>query len=648
MIQIAVLGLLWCAFLWFLWKRKEIPVKYLLGLLIALSLCHSTLFIDYSNLSGLPYIDDAPKYLTYTTENLHHLLAYGTPFGFNHNFQGGIPSLYLTSNFLELLPFSLIFGDVAGYQLMIVFFIVLIPVSLFFLAREITKDQWMAGILAMVSTFQLGLWPILGYGMIPALVAVPLSFFSLFFFLRYLSEKRYSLFPLVFFTFLLVYTHIVIWANTMAFFLMILAGRWIGQKRLVPLLKKTALLGFFHILTGLPLWFTFFSYRGFFRTEWAGSRTMSLPGYLLSIPRTFLRLVTAQGLLSLSILILLWLYFQSDESRAKKLFLNAFLFNVVFLFLLSLRRLPRIEFFFDKLEWMFVPYILAFNLSLPFIFKMKRAAKILGILLVAILLVRQYPLRKRPMDTLGSISEIDSTLPSFIRADDYVLLENCSHLKKYGMCLYSHWEGYLQKALGAKFFSHQGNDAHPYNALRSMYLLSGYFQEEPLGEANKDKFITQLKDWSVSKVCVWSSRAREFFDNSTEFSFLGKSDKYFCYKPAYALQPEVRLSHDGKGRIVEETPFSFAVILEDVSRAQTVTLNKNYFRFWSARDEKGRRVPLKSCGQKICFESENNGSVFFKYRKNLLFCLVALFALPLSFAFEIVATRFSSVPARGG
>ncbi len=171
-----------------------------------------------------------------------------------------------------------------------------------------------------------------------------------------------------------------------------------------------------------------------------------------------------------------------------------------------------------------------------------------------------------------------------------------------------------------------------------MYLLNGYFQEKPLGPANKKEFIDQLKDWSVNKVCVWSLTAKTFFDNCSEFKFLGKSKRYTCYEATYEIQPEVRLK-SGQGQITEESPFSFTVLLEDGSGRQTVTVNKNYFRFWSAYDDRGQRIPLKSCGQKICFEFENSGHAFFKYKKNIPLNIIALLVLPLSFIFGFIRPK---------
>jgi hypothetical protein len=630
MIQKSLLAILWLVFLWSLWKEKEIPVKHLICLLIALSLLNSTFCLDYRNLSSLFLADDSGKFFTYSTENLRLLLAYGSPFGFNHDFQGGIPSLYLTSCFLELLPFALVFGEAMGYQVMVIFFIIMIPISLFFLMREFTGEERAPRVLAMAATFQLGLWPALEYGMVPAFVAMPLAFFALFFFLRYLAGKKTAFFPLVCFSAVLIYTHIVIWANTMTIFLLISASRLIGGERPLGLMKKLAPFGVLHLLSGLPLWYTILNNTDFFRTEWVIFKKMSFSFYLLSIPRNIISLASKERVFFLSLLFLLWFYFQSDESKAKKTLGQALFFDAALVLFLSLKDIPKIQFYTDKFSRMFVPYTIVFNLALPFILPAKKKARILGVLILLVFVFRHFPPVTRYLETVKDASAIDSTLSSLVRPRDHALVENCAHAAKYGGCRYSHWIGYLQREVGAKFFAHHGNDAHPYNSFRSMYLLNGHFLDRPLGDDNRKEFLAHLKDWSVNKACVWSETARKFFDQSPDFRFLGRSEKYFCYEAAYQVPPEVRLEMGGKGRIVGARPFSFIVLLEDVSRPQAVTISKNFFKFWSAFDDQGRKIPLKRGDQKICFEASRSGPVIFKYRKNIFLNVIVLFTLLVS------------------
>jgi hypothetical protein len=648
MIQPYVIAALCLVFLWSLWRGKEIPVPYFVLLLVALTLCQTTLFIDYRHLSGLFFRDDFPKYFTYTLDNLHTLLRYGTPFGYNHYFQGGIPELYLTSTFLEVLPFSLVFGEVMGYQLMLIFFIVLTPIALFFLAREVTGEGTASRVLGVAATFQLGLWPILQFGMVPAFISMPLAFLSLLFFLRYLAGKRHSLFPLLFFTGLLVYTHIVIWANTMMFFLMITGARLIAGKNRLSLLKKPAVFGILHIAIGLPIWTVFFSNLDFFGTDWVSFTRMPWSFYLLSVPRRLIAMARPHNVFFLSILVLLWGFLQSRKPETKRTFGQVALFSLGLYVLLSFLEIPWTRFFIDKFDWMFVPFAAAFNLSLIFLLRMRNKARVVGFIILMVLLFQRFPMSNRRLQTVASFSSIDSELSSYVRRRDYALFENCAHARRLGTCPYSHWLGYLQKALGAKFFSHQGNDAQPYNTLRSMYLTNGHFLGRPLGEDNGPEFIDHIRDWSVTKVCVWSEKAKEFFGGRSEFRLLGQSKRYTCYEPTYSIPPPVRLDGEGQGRIVEENPVSFTVLLEDVSRPQTVTINKNFFRAWSARDQNGRKIPLKECGQKICFQAGSSGYVHFKYKKNGGLNLIVLLVLLSSLGADWVRPKRTVAPSSTG
>jgi hypothetical protein len=99
---------------------------------------------------------------------------------------------------------------------------------------------------------------------------------------------------------------------------------------------------------------------------------------------------------------------------------------------------------------------------------------------------------------------------------------------------------------------------------------------------------------------------------------------------------EVRLDKGGRGEIDEEGPFSFTVKLEGVSEKQTVTLNKNYFNFWSAYNKKGENLPIRNCNQKICFDVSSNGDVYFKYKKNALLNILSLAALLFVFVTDIL------------
>jgi len=137
----SVIVALSCISMFLIWSRKHISNKIFLCVIIVLSLCIIGSFINFKNLDDLLIYEDHPRYYSTSVECKDLFLKHGTPFGFNHNFQGGIPTFfYLRSCFLELIPFSFFLGDQLGYQVMIIFFIVLIPLSLFFLVFELTKN----------------------------------------------------------------------------------------------------------------------------------------------------------------------------------------------------------------------------------------------------------------------------------------------------------------------------------------------------------------------------------------------------------------------------------------------------------------------------------------------------------------------------
>ena len=146
-----IVAALFCIFLFQTWSGKNISKRIFILLIIITSFCLTNLFINFRNLDTLLLGDDNPKYYSMSVENADLLLNHGSPFGFNHNFQGGIPSFYLRGCFLELIPFSSVFGNHVGYQVMLIFFIVLIPVSLFFFTLEITGNDDIARVPLAIS-----------------------------------------------------------------------------------------------------------------------------------------------------------------------------------------------------------------------------------------------------------------------------------------------------------------------------------------------------------------------------------------------------------------------------------------------------------------------------------------------------------------
>lgn len=636
-------------YLFSIWSGKHIPKKWFLCLIVIFSLCQMSTFFDFKNMDSLPINDDHPKNYSIAVENANLLLKYGTPFGFNHNFQGGIPAFYLRGCFLELIPFSFFLGDRVGYQAMLIFFIILIPLSIFFLVLELTKNEDIAKLVSFISTFQLWLWLRLHCGITPAIVAVPLSFLSVLFFLRYLYNKKYFLFPLLLLSSLLVYTNPVIFLIISAFFTIIFIYKLITQRQFFTDFKKIIYFVLLNFLICLPFCYNLLNYGSFLRTSSLYFGQKSLFDQMLSIFLNIMRTANLKDILFLSTLFLFIFYFNISRPKEKLIIRNALIFSLIILLLRSLKDMPNADIFIKKIDWFFLPYIAVFNLALFLFLSINKIVKIFGITVLLFIVLNQYPLSNLYLRTVNAVSEIDDEIYAFISPGDYVLFENCAHKDptRPGVNFdrasydYGHWLTYLQKDLGVKFFSHIGDDAHSYNNLRHMYITDGLYKGEPLTRDNEKEFIAFLKDWGVNKVCGWSPTAKRFFDKSRCFKLLGKSKRYTCYIATYQILPQVRLNKGGVGRMIEEGPFSFTVYLENVSKKQTVTINKNYFNFWSAYNGKGDKIPIRECNQKICFDIDNNGYVFFKYQKNVLLNLISL--LVLFFALVSDISRHSSI-----
>ena len=637
-----------CISMFLIWSRKHISNKIFLCVIIVLSLCIIGSFINFKNLNDLLTLEDHPRYYSTSVESKDLFLEHGTPFGFNHNFQGGIPTFfYLRSCFLELIPFSLFLGDQLGYQVMIIFFIVLIPLSLFFLVFELTKNEQIARLAAFISIFQLQAWPFLYAGMISTLVAMPLSFLSILFFLKYVYNKKYYLFPLLFFYSLLFYTHLVIFAITSMFFVIIFIYKLITQKKVYSDFKKLLFFGLLHFLICLPFYYNLFNYASFLRTSSGYVKEGTLLRYIFSIVFYLIQAMKLGNKLFLSILFLLCFYHTVKNLKQRLILRNALIFSTIILVLSSFGKLPHMSLLTLRLG-IFQPYIAIFNaLVLIMLLPIHKTGKIFGSIILLFIIIQ--PPRVEHVKSVNTISEIDNEINAFISPGDFALFENSAQFnpakpgKYFDKCSRndrSHWLTYLQKELGVKFFSQIGDDAHPFNNLRHMYITNGVYKGEPLGKDNEIEFIKLLKDWGVNKACIWSPTAKRFFNDSRYFKLLGKSKKYICYIATYEILPEVRLNKGGTGRLIDERPFSFKVFLENVSEIQTVTINKNYFNFWSAYNEKGEEISLRNSNQKICFDTANNGYIFFKYRKGALLNLISLLAISFTLIFDVFKRRF--------
>ncbi len=642
--------ILYFALLFFMWLGKPIPRKLFFCLLILLSIYQMASFISFRNMTGLLTYDDYPKFYSYTVENAAALIKYGSPFGFNHNFQGGIPAFYFRSCFLEFLPFALVFGKQLGFQLMLLFFIGLIPFSFFFLVFEFTKDEDVARLASVISTLQVGTWLLIKYGTLPALIAISLFFLAALFFLRYIygSNKR-SFFYLFFFSSLLAYTHLGYFLGLWTLFAVIFIYKSVAQKNIFTDFKKLAYLALFSFLVCLPLYYNILNYAPIFSFGWRYPQEGQLAHARAALSSMW-QALNVNTLLLPSIIYLIHLYYIEKDSRKRIIFCNALVISAVLVYLKPLADILRIQEirFIGRVVYritgVFAPYLAVFNLSLLSMLQVSKKAKMVLISALLFIAINTYPSSKLTLlPMINKTSAIDDTINTFIGPQDYVLFENVGHLP-YARQGYKdelserperdHNLTWLQKDLGAKFFSQTGDDPHTLNKLRQMYIVNGFYDGRPL-EGQEKEFTALLKDWGVNKACVWSDPAIKFFDSSKYFKPLGKSRRYTCYAATYGILPAVRPQAGGRGQVIDERPFSFTVRLNNISRKQAVVINKNYFRFWSAYDEKGSRIPLRRCGQKICFDAAGNGLVFFKYSRNILLNITALLTLLFALALHL-------------
>jgi hypothetical protein len=628
--------------LYSIWVNKEMKRKVFLILVTLVSFSYLASTFDLGAVGSLYTVDDYPKFYYITLRNAELLLNYGSYAGYEHGIQGGIPTFfYLRSCFLEFIPFKLIFGDQLGFHLMLYFFILATPICFYYLTLELSKCEETARLCSLVSALQLGLWPAARFGLSPAIVAMPLSFLCMLCFLRYLEGKKYALFWAVFLSWLLVYTHLLLYVTTVAFCAVLCADRlWSREKRTVGF-NKLASFGLLNLLVTLPVWVNILAYRQYMTGEYLYFRDV---GFSVRATKAIFKLLGSASLaepLFASIVIILFCFIYSQKPEQKALLRNALIVSVLVFLVPMFRNVGSLDVLAKRVEH-YVPFIAVFNLSLFLIFPVTKAIKAVGAILVAIMMVTSYPAPADHRPHVKDPSRIDGELKNYISRDDFVLLENCAHynaVKKgrnnMGCPTKSgHWVGLLHREYQARMFSQIGEDPHPYNSFRDMYITSGTFRGEKLAPELAPILQEKLRDWGVNKVCVWSRRSQEFFTYADSFESMGQGRIYQCYRANYQPSPAVRLSGGGQGSISDETPFSFGVRLESVGGEETVVINKNYFEYWSARDEEGRPVPLKACDKKICFKASKAGTIHFRYRRNIIWNLISLGTLILLFVYS--------------
>lgn len=635
-----VLGL---AFFSSLWSGRRMGTGGYIFLLGVLSLSNIAFILPVHDFGALIINDDYPKFYSTGVENADALLGYGSPFGYNHNFQGGIPAFYLKSCFLCLVPFISVLGNPVGHQCMLIVSIMLIPVSLYLLVRNITRNELIAQVAAFMAAFQIRSFEYLTYGMSPAILATSLFFLSLVFLLKYVFSEngRLWLFATLVTVTVLLYTHLVYFA--LVWFVLAVILVWVLMTRavcfpLTRLLYRILYLGILMFLAGLPFFLSLLDYSSLFRTYSGYATPTDLLDLIYNAVKHDVNVVTrvgsASSLLLGSSVFLLVVHAQTSDGRLKLLIKVMLFTSAVILVSPAFQGFSHVSILAHRTV-VFAPFVFVLNVALCLAMNLNRRAKAATVLLIFILVLSQYPLHPQILKTVDTFSGVDPELQALVSKEDHVLFENTTHVdpsikkdhKKFKAGKHGHWLTYLQKSLGARFFSNVGEDPHTYNKLRHMYVANGTYQGKPLRGKAGAALVKRLEEWGVNKVCVRSESAKAFFARSESFSFLADSEKFRCYIAKYERREEVRLSGAGTGRITEATPFSMTVSLENISRPQTVTVARNAFKYWTACDEAGEEIPLKKRGQMISFDVEKEGLVHFHYRRHTLLYIMAILAL---------------------
>ncbi|MBN2490014.1 MAG: hypothetical protein JXQ29_04080 [Planctomycetes bacterium] len=622
---------------------KRLRPRAYVVLLVLVSLANIAFVLPVCDFGAFLIDDDYPKFHASAVEHAEALLRYGSPFGYNHDFQGGVPAFYMKSSFLALLPFLVVLGEPLGHQVMLIVFLALIPLSLYLLLRTALRDESLAQVVAFLAAFQIRSLDYVAYGMTPALVALGLVFLSLFFLLRYAfgGYHRRWLGAAVLATTALLYTHLLYFALVWLVFAGLLAWARMAAGVRVPPMRLLPL-GAPAFLAGLPFLVSLIDYSAFVTTQSDYPLQVGLGVQVFRAVQYNLKLLTEAGgdrwLLLLSVLFLVVAHAQTADARRRLKIRGLVLLSAVILVAPTLEGLPHLTTLARRTA-VFVPFVFAINAALCLAPSLPARTRAAAVLLVFFVVLCQCPLQPRIPRTVATLGDIDPALARRIAPGDHVLVENTAHVsplitrdyKRFKPGTYGHWLPQLQRHLGVRFFAQVGEDPHPYDRRRDMYVTNGTYAGKPLDEETGPALLEQLRHWGVNKVCVWSPAAIDFFTRSEHFTFLADSAKYRCFQAADEPLGEVRVSGGGTGRILEATPFGMTVALENISGPRTVTVARNWFQYWSAHDEAGTEIPLREACRMISFEVSRDGRVRLHYRRHTLLYLVAGLALFLPF-----------------
>ncbi|MBU0694200.1 MAG: hypothetical protein KKC11_05975 [Candidatus Omnitrophica bacterium] len=589
-------------------------------------------FFPLKDFNSIVFYDDYPYRLAFLARGVE-ILKQGALFGWDSKLLGGYPTAFdINDNFsLIFLPFS-IFGQNRGFHLMILFFWLSFPFIIRAFILEKFKNKKVANISLYLSFFlNLSFFKegILYWGMVNNYIAINFFIAALLLALRFKQGKKYSFPLLLLVLFLLMYTHIAIFAFSVIF---------VSLELIFPLKKsnivKFGSLIFLLFLATFNYSYYFLKYPSFIKPNTYLYELKEIcPGSIFFPVGFNLGVLYPKGanisyleLTFIFLPLLLWCIFKGKLSRK-------YAYYVFFIASLSCFQFSSVGInnFFHRPE-LLLPFLLIIIFSVflkicldrrNFVFLFILAGAFANIFpsFTSIFHIKDiYQYNPQLISKINEIKEgpiLFESRPKFIKP-----LPEASPKQV-------HFAGLISQTLKKKLLANT-IDGYHYSIFRKNALGGGVFRGKILNQIDAPQFNSFLDKWGVEYMAVWSSRAKNYLGKYPEFYLKSWQDEeWTIFQYRHAKHPNLKfLNNRGRGKLEDLDYFLKILKLKDVKKIGSVILKTNYFPEWRAFYENKEIPVFDHEGQlaiKVPFDGE--GTVYLKYSKHFFFTFLIFLSL---------------------
>jgi hypothetical protein len=174
-----------------------------------------------------------------------------------------------------------------------------------------------------------------------------------------------------------------------------------------------------------------------------------------------------------------------------------------------------------------------------------------------------------------------------------------------------HYEGLLPELAHQRFYS-QMIDGWAFNVWRGEVVGGGTWRGRIIDEAPVETFASEMRQWGVRHLFVWTDRSRDYLARSGRFVERWRGGLWSQFE---MLEPDTRsvVTTSGEGTLRNLDYLSGEVSLRDVRAGDTVIVRAHYYPAWRAfaRD---REVALYPEAGQLAFRAPESGTYVVQLR----------------------------------